>query len=100
MLLLELMEVIDYKEIINRMGMDSQSALVTSLCCDSRKACEGSMFVCISGAITDGHDYARAAYAGGCRIFVTEHRLPLPDDAFVIITADTRIALAELSAKS
>lgn len=99
MLLLELMEVIDYKEIINRMGMDSQSALVTSLCCDSRKACEGSMFVCISGAITDGHDYARAAYAGGCRIFVTEHRLPLPDDAFVIITADTRIALAELSAK-
>ena len=99
MLLKELMEVIDYNEIINRSGMDVQNALVESLCCDSRKACEGSVFVCISGTITDGHDYARAAYSGGCRIFVTEHRLRLPDDTFVIIAPDTRVALASLSAK-
>jgi UDP-N-acetylmuramoyl-L-alanyl-D-glutamate--2,6-diaminopimelate ligase len=99
MLLWELMEVIDYNEIINRSGLDVKNTVVGSLCCDSRKACEGSMFVCIPGAITDGHDYARAAYSCGCRIFVSEHRLRLPDDAFVIITPHTRIALAELSAK-
>ena len=57
------------------------------------------MFVCISGSLADGHDYALAAYNGGCRIFVTEHRTNLPNDAFVIITSDTRVALARFSAK-
>ncbi len=99
MLLSELMSVIDYKEVINRTGIDVEKTQVTSLCCDSRKAAEDSMFVCISGSLADGHDYARAAYSGGCRIFVTEHRTKLPDDAFVIITSDTRVALARFSAK-
>lgn len=99
MLLRELMEVIDYNEIINRSGMEQSTIEVSSLCCDSRKACEGSLFVCISGTVTDGHDYARAAYSCGCRLFVTEHKLRLPDDAFVIIAPDTRVALAKLSAK-
>ncbi len=99
MLLKELMSVIDYKEIINRAGMDADRVQVGSLCYDSRKAEVGSMFVCLSGALADGHDYVMAAYDGGCRIFVTEHTAALPDDAFVIITSDTRTALAKLSAR-
>lgn len=99
MLLRELMSVIDYKEIINRTGIDVSRAQVTSLCYDSRKAEVGSMFVCLSGAVADGHDYAMAAYVGGCRIFVVEHTADLPDDAFVIVTSDTRVALAKLSAR-
>ncbi len=99
MLLKELMSVIDYKETINRSGVDSERVEIRSLCCDSRKACADSMFVCISGTLADGHDFARAAYAGGCRVFVTEHRADLPDDAFVLITSDTRVALACLSAR-
>ena len=98
MLLSELMKVIDYKEVINRSGIKKDSLGVLSLCSDSRKAVADSMFVCISGSMSDGHAYAGAAYNEGCRIFVAEHDPKLPDDAFVIITSDTRIALAKLSA--
>lgn len=98
MLLNELMRSVDYKDIVNRSGADAANMQVSSLCSDSRRACAESVFVCISGTLADGHSYARAAYARGCRIFVTEHRTQLPDDAFVIITSDTRIALARLSA--
>ena len=98
MLLNELMRVIDYREIVNRTGIDIDSTEIRELCCDSRKACEDSMFVCIPGALADGHDYAGAAYSGGCRIFVAEHRIALPDDAVFILVSDTRVALARLSA--
>ena len=98
MILKELMMAVDYKEVINRSGIDVGTARITSLCYDSRKACPDSIFVCIAGALVDGHAFSRTAYDGGCRVFVAEHRLELPDDAFVIITNDTRIALARLSA--
>ena len=97
MLLSELMKNIDYTEIINRSGIDTTTVEIDQLCSDSRKVGENSMFVCISGSVSDGHDFAFAAYSYGCRIFVTEHRLDLPDDTFVIITKCTRTALAQLS---
>jgi UDP-N-acetylmuramoyl-L-alanyl-D-glutamate--2,6-diaminopimelate ligase len=98
MFLKELIAVVDYKEVINRSGVDVATTPIASLCCDSRKASADSMFVCISGAVVDGHDYAKAAYEQGCRVFVSERGIRLPDDAFVLITPDTRISLAKLSA--
>lgn len=70
---------------------------LNDLCRDSRTAAEGSLFVCIKGANFDGHDYAAAAYMNGCRAFVAERHLSLPDDALTIIVSDSRIALASLS---
>ncbi|MBQ8208295.1 MAG: UDP-N-acetylmuramoyl-L-alanyl-D-glutamate--2,6-diaminopimelate ligase [Clostridia bacterium] len=70
---------------------------ISAVCCDSRKAMPGSVFVCISGAVSDGHDHAPSAYEKGCRIFVAERELSLPKDAFVLIADNTRIALAEMS---
>ncbi len=98
MLLNELMQVIRYTEIINRSGIDPAQTDVLSLCCDSRKVFSDSMFVCISGTLTDGHSYAMSAYNKMCRIFVIERPVALPDDAFVIVTDNTRVALAQLSA--
>lgn len=98
MLLNELMKVVDYTEIINRTGIDISTIDVQSLCCDSRKVSADSMFVCISGSQNDGHDYAWGAYGRMCRVFVIEHPINLPDDAFVIVAKDTRVALAQLSA--
>ena len=98
MLLKELMSVVDYKEIVNRAGIDAERTQVLSLCCDSRKACVNSMFVCIRGSLNDGHAHAAAAYDEGCRVFVTEKKIKLPDDAYIIIANDTRSALAKLAA--
>ncbi len=98
MLLQELMNTISYTEVINRSGIDPASVEILSLCSDSRKVFSDSIFVCISGSLADGHDYAWAAYNRMCRVFVVEHPTKLPDDAFVIVTSNTRVALAQLSA--
>ncbi|MBP3369156.1 MAG: UDP-N-acetylmuramoyl-L-alanyl-D-glutamate--2,6-diaminopimelate ligase [Clostridia bacterium] len=98
MLLSELMKVIDYTEVVNRTGIDPQGVDILSLCSDSRKVFSDSLFVCISGTLNDGHEYAYNAYTRKCRIFVTERHIKLPDDAFIIITKNTRLALAQLSA--
>lgn len=67
---------------------------------DSRKAVnEGTLFFCMPGARSDGHAYAEKVYKAGCRAFVVEHRVALPDDAVQIIVENARAALALLSAK-
>ncbi len=65
---------------------------------DSRKAENGVIFVCITGAVADGHRFAADAYAKGARVFVCEKPLSLPQDAVVFRVKDTRCALALLSA--
>ena len=71
---------------------------ISYICHDSRKAGPDCMFVCIRGYVSDGHNYAMAAYSGGARVFLAEHPLDLPDDACVICCPDTRKALAALAA--
>jgi UDP-N-acetylmuramoyl-L-alanyl-D-glutamate--2,6-diaminopimelate ligase len=66
---------------------------------DSRKACENALFVCISGALFDGHSYAQAAYKNGCRAFVVQKEVRLPSDAYVCRVLDTRAALAGLACR-
>ncbi len=71
-----------------------------SLCCDSRRAGEGSLFVCIRGAQSDGHHYILSAYEAGCRCFLVE-RLPdvaLPPDAYLFLSDNTHRDLAYLAA--
>ncbi|MBQ7295073.1 MAG: UDP-N-acetylmuramoyl-L-alanyl-D-glutamate--2,6-diaminopimelate ligase [Clostridia bacterium] len=64
---------------------------------DSRKSGEGILFVCLVGAFTDGHIYAMSAYEKGSRVFLCQKKPDLPDDAIIIITENTRSALAKIS---
>ncbi len=98
MMLKEFIGATSYKEVINRSGINLADIEVTALCYDSRDVREGCAFVCIKGWQADGHRYVKNAYDAGCRVFVAEHAVNLPDDAVVIISPDTRVALAELSA--
>ncbi|MGN0241409.1 MAG: UDP-N-acetylmuramoyl-L-alanyl-D-glutamate--2,6-diaminopimelate ligase [Candidatus Weimeria sp.] len=71
---------------------------ITSLVYDSRKVEKGSLYVAIVGANADGHDYiAQAAEAGAAGV-VVEKDVTVPDNVAVIKSADTREALALLSA--
>ncbi len=65
---------------------------------NSRKVHSGELFVCLTGARTDGHAFAGAAYDAGCRAFLSERPLNLPSDAFQALTGNTREALAKISA--
>lgn len=66
---------------------------------DSRSTDPHTVFVCIKGAVADGHRYAASAYANGCRVFVAQDPLTLPEDAFVITVSNTRRTLALLAAR-
>lgn len=72
---------------------------IDEICHDSRRTREGALFVCIKGAASDGHDYAYSAYSRGCRHFVAEHAVDLPDDAVIFTVDNTRTALADLAAE-
>lgn len=71
---------------------------IESLCYDSRKAGEGSLFVAMTGAETDGHIYIEKAYEQGCRAFAVEKEPDLPEDAALMVFENTREALALMSA--
>ncbi|MGN1347131.1 MAG: UDP-N-acetylmuramoyl-L-alanyl-D-glutamate--2,6-diaminopimelate ligase [Eubacteriales bacterium] len=76
--------------------------VLTDVTYDSRKASragEGSLFFCMPGAHLDGHSFAEQVYRGGCRAFVVERLLPLPDDAVQVLVSSSRAALAALSAE-
>lgn len=71
---------------------------VDGLVYDSRKAEEGCVFVCISGARTDGHDFIDQVVKAGARAVVVEREHTFPEGVAVIKTENTRRALAYMSA--
>lgn len=89
----KLLERLDYEVL---QGTDQTE--VTTLINDSRKAEKGSVFVCISGAVSDGHSYAADVAAKGAAALVVEHEVDVPEEVTVIRVKDTRYALALMSA--
>ncbi|HAD19482.1 MAG TPA: UDP-N-acetylmuramoyl-L-alanyl-D-glutamate--2,6-diaminopimelate ligase, partial [Lachnospiraceae bacterium] len=70
---------------------------VSAVVYDSRKVVPGAVFVCIPGAVRDGHEFGPAAAQQGAAALVVEHKLDVPD-VVQIQVEDARLALAELSA--
>jgi UDP-N-acetylmuramoyl-L-alanyl-D-glutamate--2,6-diaminopimelate ligase len=63
---------------------------------DSRQVTEGSLFVALTGAAMDGHDYIHAAISNGATTIVAQREPvdPLPDNVSLVIVPDSRVALA------
>ncbi len=73
---------------------------VTEVVYDSRKVTQGSLFICISGANVDGHDFAAQVVEAGARVLLVQKEVELPAQAEVTVirVADTRYAMAFVSA--
>lgn len=71
---------------------------VTELVNDSRKVREGSAFICIRGAVADGHKYAQEVAKKGAHVIVAEETVDVPWNITVLIVKDTRIAMARMAA--
>jgi UDP-N-acetylmuramoyl-L-alanyl-D-glutamate--2,6-diaminopimelate ligase len=74
---------------------------ITDLVYDSRKVTEGSLFICITGAVSDGHKYIPDVVAKGAAAIVVEQdtkEYGIPANVTVLKVANSRTALAELSA--
>lgn len=65
---------------------------------DSRKAGEGSLFICIKGAVSDGHTYAREVAEKGTAVLVVQDKVQVPEEVTVIQVENSRYAMACISA--
>ena len=94
MLLRRLLEKTDHKLI-----QGSLETEVTSVIYDTRKEIlPGACFVCISGTVFDGHNYAKEAAQKGASVIVAERYVELPQNVTLIVTDNNRKALARISA--
>ena len=57
---------------------------------DSRKVEEGSLFICIRGAVVDGHKFVPDVVAKGAKVLIVEEAVEAPEDVTVILVKDTR----------
>ena len=92
----DLCEKIEY-----RLLQGSMDTEVADVIYDSRKVTEGTMFVCMVGAVTDGHKYIPDAVAKGAKVIVAEREeacKDVPEDVTVLLVESARHALAYLSA--
>lgn len=91
----ELLAKVEYECIRGSLDRD-----VTDIIYDSRKVVAGSMFVCIPGALADGHNYAKNAVEAGAGVLLVEKETELPAEADVTVikVPDTHYAMAFVSA--
>lgn len=71
---------------------------IDNLVYDSRKATKGSVFVCMTGAIKDGHDFAEEVVKKGATVLIVQNEVNIEEDITIIKVDNTRLALAQLSA--
>lgn len=102
----DLLETLEYECVQGSLEVEVQG-----VCFDSRKEMtKGTLFVCLSGATFDGHDYAQQVVEKGAQVLVVEKDVALDgqcsdgvadnmaDQVTIIKVQDTRYALAHLSA--
>lgn len=100
---MRLNEILDHLTVIQLTG-DFFANEITGICYNSAKVTKDSIFVAVKGYKTDGHLYALDAYSKGAAAIVVEDLYSIPDEIFrrsgqaKIVVADTRKALASLSA--
>ena len=91
--LIELLEHLDYQCLQGNTDIE-----IKDIVYDSRKISKDSLFICISGAKVDGHDFAKDAVNMGATCLVVEKDVDVPIDITVIKVKNTRYALALISA--
>lgn len=71
---------------------------VSHLLYDSRNACPDGVFVCISGAVMDGHTFISDVVMKGVTAVIVEKEVKAPAHVTVIRVENTWVALAYMSA--
>lgn len=67
---------------------------------DSRQVRPGTMFACLPGATSDGHDFAPQAIGAGATSLLVERQLALDTDAATqVVVDDTRLRLGPAAAE-
>lgn len=93
MKLTKLLERLEYECISGSLDVEVKDVIN-----DSRKVSEGALFICIRGAVVDGHAYVPEVVKKGARVLVVEEAVTVPEGVTVIKVKDSRYAMALISA--
>ena len=74
-------------------GRIEKTQEVKSITYDSRQVTDGSVFICLKGAKTDGHDYVAQACRQGAIAVIIEEDVDVPAGVAKIKVSDTRTAM-------
>ncbi|SEO37236.1 UDP-N-acetylmuramoyl-L-alanyl-D-glutamate--2,6-diaminopimelate ligase [Propionispora vibrioides] len=74
-------------------GRIERTQEVKSITYDSRQVTDGSVFICLKGAKTDGHDYVAQACRQGAIAVIIEEDVNVPAGVAKIKVSDTRTAM-------
>ncbi len=83
------------KDLIPNVDKAYENIDICGITSDSRKVSKGFAFVCIKGAIADGHDYAENALSSGAAVVIAERDLGFENQ---ILVSDTQKLYAEMCA--
>ena len=83
----ELIEHLDYKDLINFKNID-----ITGISYNSKTTKKGDIFVCLVGEHTDGHEYAQNAIENGAVALLVEKKLDVKIPQVVVSSTRHKIA--------
>ena len=87
----ELIEYLDYKDLINFKNID-----ITGISYNSKTTKKGDIFVCLVGEHTDGHEYAQDAIKAGAAALLVERKVEGTKIPQVVVSS-TRHKIADIA---
>ena len=87
----ELIEYLDYKDLINFKNID-----ITGISYNSKTTKKGDIFVCLVGEHTDGHEYAQDAINAGAAALLVERKVDGTKIPQVVVSS-TRHKIADIA---
>ena len=88
----ELIEHLDYKDLINFKNVE-----ISGISYNSKTTKKGDIFVCLTGEYTDGHNYAANAIENGAAALFVEHRVEADKKIPQVVVSSTRHKIADIS---
>lgn len=88
----ELIEHLDYKDLINFKNVD-----ISGISYNSKTTKKGDIFVCLTGEYTDGHEYAKDAIENGAAALFVEHRVEAGKNIPQVVVKSTRHKIADIA---
>lgn len=92
----ELKKILERIENVRVQGPEDR--IVSEVVNDSRRVTKDCLFLCISGTVSDGHQFAAEAAKKGAAVLVVEREVEVPQDVTVIRVKNTRYAMALIAA--
>ena len=88
----ELIEHLDYKDLINFKNVE-----ISGISYNSKTTKKGDIFVCLTGEYTDGHQYAKDAISNGAAALFVEHAVDADRSIPQVVVSNTRHKIADIS---